>query len=43
MIPLLGLIITPALAAHMLASHHLNLGLFGLLGYVESALLIIVA
>lgn len=42
LIPLIGLIGTPALAAYILASSYLNLSLFGLLGYVEPVLLVIV-
>jgi len=43
LIPILGLISTLALAAYVLASRHLNLSLFGLLGYVEPVLLVLVA
>lgn len=43
LIPLLGLISTLALASYILASRHLNLSVFGLLSYVEPALLVFVA
>lgn len=43
LIPLLGLISAMALAAYILASHRLPLSLFGLLGYVEPVLLVLVA
>lgn len=43
LIPILAVISTTAIAAYMLASHRLELGLFGLLGYVEPVLLVIVA
>jgi chloramphenicol-sensitive protein RarD len=43
LIPLLGLISATAVACYILASHRLQLGLFGLLGYVEPVLLVFVA
>ena len=43
LIPLLGLISALALAAYVLASRQLELSLFGLLGYVEPVLLVLVA
>jgi chloramphenicol-sensitive protein RarD len=43
LIPLLGLISATAVACYILASHRLPLGLFGLLGYVEPVLLVLVA
>lgn len=43
LIPLLGLISATAVACYVLASHRLPLGLFGLLGYVEPVLLVLVA
>lgn len=43
LIPVLGLISALALAAYILASRHLELSLFGLLGYVEPVLLVLVA
>jgi chloramphenicol-sensitive protein RarD len=43
LIPLLGLLSAMAVAFYILASHHLKLGLFGLLGYVEPVLLVLVA
>ena len=43
LIPLLGLISAMAVACYILASHRLPLGLFGLLGYVEPVLLVVVA
>ena len=43
LIPLLGLISATAVACYILASHRLQLGLFGLLGYVEPVLLVVVA
>lgn len=43
LIPMLGLISSAALAAYMLASRRLNLSLFGLMGYVEPILLVLVA
>jgi chloramphenicol-sensitive protein RarD len=43
LIPLLGLISSLALAAYVLSSRYLNLSLFGLLGYVEPVLLVVVA
>jgi chloramphenicol-sensitive protein RarD len=43
LIPLLGLISAAAVACYILASHRLKLGLFGLLGYVEPVLLVLVA
>lgn len=43
LIPLLGLMSALAVAFYILASHHLKLGLFGLLGYVEPVLLVVVA
>ena len=43
LIPLLGLISASALAAYVISSRHLNLSLFGLLGYVEPVLLAAVA
>jgi len=43
LIPVLGLISSTALAAYVLASRYLNLSLFGLLGYVEPVLLVLVA
>jgi chloramphenicol-sensitive protein RarD len=43
MIPLLGLISAVALIAYILSSRRLPFGLFGLLGYVEPVLLVLVA
>ncbi len=43
LIPGLGLMSALAVAFYILASHHLKLGLFGLLGYVEPVLLVLVA
>jgi chloramphenicol-sensitive protein RarD len=43
LIPVLGLISAVAVACYVLASHHLTLSLFGLLGYVEPVLLVVVA
>lgn len=43
LIPLLGLLSAMAVAFYILASHHLKLGVFGLLGYVEPVLLVMVA
>ena len=43
LIPLLGLISAAALICYLLASRMLAFGLFGLLGYVEPVLLVIVA
>ena len=43
LIPLLGLISSLALGAYVLSSRYLNLSLFGLMGYVEPVLLVIVA
>jgi len=43
LIPILGLISSLALAAYIMASRHLSLSLFGLLGYVEPVLLVCVA
>ena len=43
LLPLLGLISATAVAFYILASHRLQLGLFGLLGYVEPVLLVFVA
>jgi chloramphenicol-sensitive protein RarD len=43
LIPGLGLMSAFAVAFYILASHHLKLGLFGLLGYVEPVLLVVVA
>ncbi len=43
LLPGLGLLSATALAAYMLAARQLNLGLFGLLGYVEPVLLVVVA
>ncbi|MCU1742158.1 MULTISPECIES: EamA family transporter RarD [Pseudomonas] len=43
LIPLLGVISTAALICYLLASRMLAFGLFGLLGYVEPVLLVIVA
>lgn len=43
LIPLLGVISTAALICYLLASRMLTFGLFGLLGYVEPVLLMIVA
>ena len=43
LIPLLGLISSLALASYVLASRYLSLSLFGLLGYVEPVLLVVVA
>ena len=43
LIPILGVISSLALASYVLASRYLNLSLFGLLGYVEPVLLVLVA
>lgn len=43
LLPLLGLLSATAVAFYILASHRLSLGLFGLLGYVEPVLLVLVA
>ena len=43
LVPLLGLISSLALAAYVLSSRYLSLSLFGLLGYVEPVLLVVVA
>ena len=43
LIPLLGLISSLALGAYVLSSRYLSLSLFGLLGYVEPVLLVVVA
>lgn len=43
LIPLLGVLSSIALVFYMLASQHLPLSLFGLLGYVEPVLLVLVA
>ena len=43
LLPALGIISACALIAYILASRMLNMGLFGLLGYVEPVLLLIVA
>jgi chloramphenicol-sensitive protein RarD len=43
LVPLLGLLSAMAVAFYILASHRLKLGLFGLLGYVEPVLLVMVA
>ena len=43
LIPGLGLMSALAVAFYILASHHLKMGLFGLLGYVEPVLLVFVA
>jgi chloramphenicol-sensitive protein RarD len=43
LLPILGLLSASALIAYILASRLLNLGLFGLLGYVEPVLLLAVA
>lgn len=43
LLPLLGVISASALIAYILASRLLNMGLFGLLGYVEPVLLLFVA
>ena len=43
LISVLGLISKLALASYILASRRLNLSVFGLLGYVEPALLVFVA
>lgn len=43
LLPILGLISASALVAYILASRLLNMGLFGLLGYVEPVLLLAVA
>ncbi|WP_314973179.1 EamA family transporter RarD [Comamonas testosteroni] len=43
LLPLLGIVSAVALALYMIASRWLPLGLFGLLSYVEPALLVVVA
>jgi chloramphenicol-sensitive protein RarD len=43
LLPILGVLSTSALIAYILASRLLNMGLFGLLGYVEPVLLLLVA
>lgn len=43
LLPGLGVLSATALAAYMLAARYLNLGLFGLLGYLEPVLLVFVA
>ncbi len=43
LVPLLGLISSLALGAYVLSSRYLNLSLFGLMGYVEPVLLVVVA